>query len=79
VLSWHSAALAGVKAQRINRTVKSVGDAVKDVAKVLTTLQRYSGPDKTQLRDAKLADNQTFKLYEERLVADKGRSRPLKH
>jgi len=33
-----AAALAGkVKAQRINRTVKSVGDAVKDVAKVLTT------------------------------------------
>jgi len=30
------------------------------------------------LRDAKLADNQTFKLYEERLVADKGRSRLLK-
>jgi len=46
VVGTVAAALAGkVKAQRIN-TVKSVGDAVKDVAKVLTTLQRYSGPDK---------------------------------
>jgi len=72
LLGTVATALAGkVTAQRINHTVKGVGDAVKDVARVLTTLQRYSGCSKDTVEDAKLADNQTFNLYEERLVADK--------
>jgi len=59
-----------VKAQRINRTVKGVGDAVKDVAKsVLHTTERYSEPVGRCWMDL---------TYGERLVADKGRSRLVK-
>jgi len=45
-------ALAGkVTAQRINRTVKGVGDAVKDVAMVLTTLQKVQWTVKDTVED----------------------------
>ena len=61
-----------VKAQRINRTVKGVGDAVDDVVKsanhaAKATVDRV----KDTFEDAGLSDDQTFKLYGERLVADK--------
>lgn len=61
-----------VKAQRINRTVKGVGDAVKDVAKSANhTAKGTVDSVKDTVEDAGLSDDQTFKLYEERLVADK--------
>ena len=72
VVGTVAAALAGkVKAQRTNRTVKSVEDAVKDVAKGVNHTAKGTVDQVKDIEDAGLADNQTFKLYEERLVADK--------
>jgi uncharacterized protein (TIGR02271 family) len=72
VLGTVAATLAGkVTAQRINRSVKSVGDAVKDVAKGVNHTAKGTVDRVKDIEDAKLSDNQTFKLYEERLVADK--------
>ena len=91
VLGTVAVALASkVTDQRINGTVKGVGDAVKGVAKgvnhtVKGTVDRVRDSiedakvsakdtvnrEKDTVEDAKVSDNQTFKLYEERLVADK--------
>ena len=75
VLGTVAAGLASkVTAQKIKDTVKGVGDAVKGVAKGVkhnTVDAKDTVEDaKNTVEGAKLADNQTFKLYEERLVAD---------
>lgn len=75
-----------VTAQKIKDSVKGLGDAVKGVTKnvkhtVKDTLDAKNTVEdaklsvdtvdaKDSVEDAKSSDNQTFKLYEERLVAD---------
>ena len=75
-----------VTAQKIKDSVKGLGDTVKGVAKgvkhtVKDTLDAKNAVEdaklsvdtvdaKDSVEDAKSSDNQTFKLYEERLVAD---------
>ena len=81
VLGTIATALAGKVTAQINRTVKGVGDTAKDVTNgVNHTVKDAMNSVKDIVEDTELAakgaidtasDHQTFKLYEERLVADK--------
>ena len=84
VLGTVAAALAGKIKTQFNRTVKDVGDAAKDVANGVNHTVKNTVDTVKDIEDANLSakgavdtvkdtasEHQTFKLYEERLVADK--------